>query len=163
MSEGGYPLIPKSKSDYCFWRALNVPDPTSESRRDGVKVAQDISPGYTLDQNQNSPAGTAERCVRSIQPSLAGLDSFVNPTPHFVRGYFHAVPSGLLRAPGAVSGLTADGPRLYQRQRLTGKQLETVFGQSCGGAACSWSFSFSITSKHRYARRREEGALSFTA
>jgi hypothetical protein len=50
----------------------------------------------------------------------------VNPTPHFVRGYFHAVPSGLLRALGEVSDLTADGPRLYQRQRLKGKQLETV-------------------------------------
>ena len=28
-----------------------------------------------------------------------------------VPGYFHAVPSGLLRAPVEISGLTADGPR----------------------------------------------------
>jgi len=28
-----------------------------------------------------------------------------------VLGYSHAVPSGLLHAPGAVSGFTADGPR----------------------------------------------------
>ena len=47
-----------------FFRALNLPDTTSESRRDGVKVAQDVSPGCTLEQNQKSPVGTAERCVR---------------------------------------------------------------------------------------------------
>jgi hypothetical protein len=27
-----------------FWRAINIPDTTSESRRDGVKVARDVSP-----------------------------------------------------------------------------------------------------------------------
>jgi hypothetical protein len=55
MSEGSYCLIPKSEKCLLYWRALNVPDTTSESRRDGVKVAQDVSPGYTLDQNQKSP------------------------------------------------------------------------------------------------------------
>ena len=30
---------------YFFGRALDVPDTTAESRRDGVKVAQDVSPG----------------------------------------------------------------------------------------------------------------------
>jgi hypothetical protein len=59
-----------------FLARLHVPETTSESRRDGVNVAQDVSPGYSLDQDQNSPAGTADRCVRSIQPSLAGLDTF---------------------------------------------------------------------------------------
>jgi len=35
--------------DAYFWCATYVPGTTSESRRDGVKVAQDVSPGYTLD------------------------------------------------------------------------------------------------------------------
>jgi len=76
-----------------------------------MKVAQDGSPGYTLEQNQKSPEGTAEGCVRSIQPSLRDWIHSLTPTQDCVLGYFRAVPSGLLRAPGEVSSLTADGPR----------------------------------------------------
>jgi len=39
-----------------------------------------------------------------------------------VLGYFHAVPSGLLRAPGEVSSLTADGP-LEVLSKLTAPQV----------------------------------------
>jgi hypothetical protein len=39
----------------------------------------------------------------TIQPSLAGLDSFVNPPRTDVLGYSHAVPSGLHRAHGEIS------------------------------------------------------------
>jgi len=96
---------------YFFWRALNLPDTTSESRRDGVKAPGRQSWVHIGPKSKES-AGTAEGCVRSIQPSLAGLDSFVSPTQDGRPGlYIHAVPSGLLRAPGEVSSLTADGPR----------------------------------------------------
>ena len=46
-----------------------------------MKVAQDVSPGYTLDQTQNSPAGTAERCVaiNSAVPCGTGLICYSYP------------------------------------------------------------------------------------
>jgi hypothetical protein len=36
---------------------------------------------------------------------------FLNPTQDWRPGLLSAIPSGLLRAPGEVSSLTADAPR----------------------------------------------------
>jgi hypothetical protein len=59
------------------------------------------------------PQGTAELIAHIFQPSLFGtLLILVQCAPRTdVLGYIHAVPSGLLRAPGEVCSLTADGPR----------------------------------------------------
>jgi len=48
--------------------------------------------------------------INSAVPCGTGLILLILPRTD-VLGYFHAVPSGLLLAPGELSGLTADGPR----------------------------------------------------
>jgi hypothetical protein len=94
-----------------FWHALNVAGTTSESRRDGVKVAHDVSPGYTFDQNQKSPL--RDWTHLSILP-------WTNV------GYIHVVPSGLESAPGDVSSVTVDGPLQVLSKLTTPK---SYFGQ----------------------------------
>jgi hypothetical protein len=43
---------------------------------------------------------------------------------------------------------------LYHRQRLTGNQLETVFGGSRAGCASQWSSNLPITSKQPSVKHR---------
>ena len=48
--------------------------------------------------------------INSVVPSGTGLILLILPRTD-VLGYFQAVPSGLHRAPGEISGFTADGSR----------------------------------------------------
>jgi hypothetical protein len=48
--------------------------------------------------------------INSAVPCGTGFILLILPRTD-VLGYIHAVRSGLLRAPGEISGLTADGPR----------------------------------------------------
>ena len=78
-----------------FWRALHVPDPTSKSRRDGVKVAQDVSPGLHvgLDLKESRQGRLKNVCDKFSRP-LRDWTHLVNPTQDCVLGYFHAVLFG---------------------------------------------------------------------
>jgi len=96
-----------------------------QSRRDGLKVAQDVSPG-THWTKSNSPVGTAERRLRSIQPSLAGLDSFVILPRTDVLGYFHAVPSGL----GGRVGYVRRAQKIGNLYRAVQQKQPAFIGQS---------------------------------
>jgi hypothetical protein len=61
------------------------------------------------------PQGTADLIAHIFQPSLRDFFDF-GPmgTPGLTSwATFHAVPSGLHRGPGEISGLTADGPCEY--------------------------------------------------
>jgi len=68
--------------------------------------------------------------VNSAVPCGTGLILLILPRTD-VLGYFHAVPSGLLSAPGEVSNLTADGPLCMLRapSKLTAPRSQ--FGKVC--------------------------------
>jgi hypothetical protein len=67
----------------------NLAGSTQQSRRDGVKVAQDVQSWVGL-TNESSPEGTAELIPHIFQPSLRDWISFVYPTQHCVLGYSQA-------------------------------------------------------------------------
>ena len=64
-----------------------------QSRRDDLKVAQDVSPGET-NASESSPAGTAEN-FDGFQPSLRDYSIYPCLPRTDVLGYFQVVPSGL--------------------------------------------------------------------
>ena len=64
-----------------------------QSRRDDLKVAQDVSPGYP-NASESSPVGTAES-FDGGQPSLRDYSIYLFFPRTDVLGYFQVVPSGL--------------------------------------------------------------------
>ena len=64
-----------------------------QSRRDDLKVAQDVSPGLELEE-KGSPVGTSER-FDEFQPSLRDYSIYPCLPRTDVLGYFQVVPSGL--------------------------------------------------------------------
>ena len=64
-----------------------------QSRRDDLKVAQDVSPGET-NASASSPGGTAES-FDGFQPSLRDYSIYPCLPRTDVLGYFQVVPSGL--------------------------------------------------------------------
>ena len=84
-----------------IWRSLNVPDTTSESRRDGVNVAQDVSPGTHRTRLKRGPAvpGRLKNVFDKFsRPLRDWTDLLILPRTDVL--YIQAVPSGLHHAHG---------------------------------------------------------------
>ena len=79
----------------------------TQSRRDDLKVAQDVSPGLALEE-KGSPGGTAESIPSSAVPT--GLAELLGSVPRTdVLGYFQVVPSGLEPRSKGGASIWCDG------------------------------------------------------